>query len=87
MRCAYHYPDASIACPPFAKDAHHERALTSPVALFEVLSPTTRNYDRGGKFDHYRTIDALRDYVLIDAETREIETGSCLDPTNGCPRF
>jgi Uma2 family endonuclease len=70
---AYHFPDASVVCPPFAADAKDKHAVTSPVALFEVLSPGTRDYDRGEKFEHYRTIDALEDYVLIDPETRQVE--------------
>lgn len=70
---AYHYPDASVVCPPFTKDERDEHALTSPVALFEVLSPSTEDYDRGRKFLHYRSSEALRNYVLIDPESREVE--------------
>ena len=72
---AYHYPDASVVCPPLARDAKDEHALTSPVAIFEVLSPGTRDhdYDQGDKFAHYRSIDALTDYVLVDPDARVVE--------------
>jgi Uma2 family endonuclease len=70
---AYHYPDASVVCPPFTRDARDEHALTSPVALVEVLSPTTRDYDQGDKFTHYRSIDTLTDYVLVDFDARMVE--------------
>lgn len=70
---AYHYPDASVVCPPFTRDGKDEDALTSPVVLFEVLSPTTRDYDQGDKFAHYRSIDTLTDYVLVDHAARVVE--------------
>jgi Uma2 family endonuclease len=76
---AYHYPDASVVCPPFTKDARDENALTSPVALFEVLSPATRNYDQGDKFAHYRSIETLTDYVLVDLDARMVEHRRKLD--------
>lgn len=70
---AYHYPDASVVCPPFLRDAKDEHALTNPVAIFEVLSPGTRDYDQGDKFAHYRSIDSLTDYVLVDLDARTVE--------------
>jgi Uma2 family endonuclease len=41
--------------------------------LIEILSPATRNYDRGDKFKLYREIPALREYILVDTETINIE--------------
>jgi Uma2 family endonuclease len=38
-----------------------------------VLSPSTEGYDRGEKFAHYRTLDNLREYVLISQDKRRIE--------------
>ena len=70
---AYHYPDASVVCPPFTRDGKDDHALTSPVVLFEVLSPTTRDYDQGDKFAHYRSIETLSDYVLVDHAARIVE--------------
>src|SRR4051812_279323 len=45
----YTYPDASIACPPFEYDEiQGVKSLSNPMVLFEVLSPSTASYDRGG---------------------------------------
>jgi Uma2 family endonuclease len=66
------YPDLSLLCgEPELTDG--ERTLLNPVALFEVLSPTTAGFDRGDKFLHYRSIPGLRDYVLVDSERRAVE--------------
>lgn len=40
--------------------------ITNPVALIEVLSKTTEAYDRGKKFEFYRALPSLREYILID---------------------
>jgi Uma2 family endonuclease len=61
------YPDVSVVCgkPQFHQD--NPRALTNPVLIIEVLSPSTRQYDLSGKFDLYRTIPSLREYLAIDS--------------------
>ena len=41
--------------------------------LIEVLSPSTRNYDRGDKFWHYRSITTLEEYLLVDSESIYVE--------------
>ncbi len=41
--------------------------------IVEILSPSTEEYDRGIKFRQYRTIDSLKDYVLIDQDQVRIE--------------
>ncbi|MEZ5447480.1 MAG: Uma2 family endonuclease [Thiolinea sp.] len=66
------YPDVSVFCnEPELTD--NERTLLNPVVIIEVLSPTTRSYDRGDKFWHYRSIPGLQDYVLIDSESIHVE--------------
>jgi Uma2 family endonuclease len=67
------YPDLSVICgkPQFLND--DERNLLNPTLIIEVLSPSTRSYDRGDKFKVYRDIPTLRDYVLVDAEQVGIE--------------
>jgi Uma2 family endonuclease len=70
---AFHYPDASVVCGRPTVSADDENAITNPSALFEVLSESTGDYDRGGKFDHYRTIAELRDYVLVFPDERRVE--------------
>ena len=59
------YPDISVYCgDPQLGD--NETTLLNPTVIIEVLSPSTRDYDRGGKFAHYRSIVGLQDYLLVD---------------------
>lgn len=70
----YTYPDASIAWPPVVIEKKlGAQTLTNPVALFEVLSPSTANYDRGGKFNLYRGLDSLTEYFLISQDAAMVE--------------
>jgi Uma2 family endonuclease len=62
------YPDLTIVCgePEFAKT--RTATLLNPTVIVEVLSPTTREHDRGEKFDLYRPLKSLQAYVLIDPD-------------------
>lgn len=65
----YTYPDIVAICgEPVLLDNFHD-TLLNPRLIIEVLSPSTEAYDRGLKFEHYRTIDSLLEYVLV-ASTR-----------------
>ena len=48
------YPDVTVFCAPARFDPNHKDTLLNPTVLIEVLSPSTRNYDKGEKFDNYR---------------------------------
>jgi Uma2 family endonuclease len=63
----YTYPDILIVCdaPKFVDNEFD--TLLNPAVLIEILSPSTGNYDRGAKFDLYRDIDSLKEYILIDS--------------------
>jgi Uma2 family endonuclease len=41
------------------------QAATNPHTLFEVLSPSTESYNRGLKFEFYRSLDSLQEYILV----------------------
>jgi Uma2 family endonuclease len=69
----YTYPDAMVICGPAVLAADRLETLTNPVVLAEVRSTSTRDYDRGQKFDLYRTIPALRDYLLVDQYAVDVE--------------
>jgi Uma2 family endonuclease len=62
------YPDAAIVCRPFQIGSLTDTALTNPKVIFEVLSPSTESYDRSQKFQLYRQIPELTDYILIDPD-------------------
>jgi Uma2 family endonuclease len=70
---AYVYPDVTVVCGRQPIAGEQGDILVNPVAIFEVLSPSTEKYDRGLKFQLYRTIDSLRDYVLLNQEQVRIE--------------
>ncbi len=72
----YTYPDASIICGPREVDANDPtgETIVNPRVLIEVLSPTTEAYDRGEKFDHYRNIVSLEEYLLVSQVTPRIES-------------
>lgn len=67
----YTYPDISIYCEDEVNGPDDD-IVTNPTVIVEILSPSTRNYDLGGKFDLYRDIPALKEYVLIDTETVKV---------------
>ncbi len=70
---AFHYPDVTVICGrPEYRDDRRDTA-TNPLIIVEVLSPSTRNYDRGDKFASYRKLDSLREYILIDPRPCHVE--------------
>jgi Uma2 family endonuclease len=69
----YTYPDISIVCGERLFNSDKPRTLLNPTVLIEILSPSTEAFDRGDKFHHYRTIQSLREYVLIASLRERIE--------------
>lgn len=67
------YPDVSIVCGELQTDSQDRDAITNPRVIFEVLSKTTESYDRGKKFDFYRQLDSLREYVLVSQEEPQVD--------------
>ncbi len=59
------YPDVVIVCGGAQYDPDDRDALINPLAIVEILSPSTERYDRGTKFLHYQTIPSLREYILV----------------------
>jgi Uma2 family endonuclease len=70
----YTYPDASVVCgePRFLGD--RTDTLLNPTLIVEVLSPSTESYDRGRKFEHYRSIESVAEYLLISADRMNAES-------------
>jgi Uma2 family endonuclease len=68
----YHaYPDVSVVCPPVEGSA--EDVISNPVLIVEVLSPSTADFDRGGKFGHYRQIPSLQEYLVFWQDQARVE--------------
>jgi len=67
------YPDVTVACGALRTDPDDRNTVVNPIVLVEVLSPPTQAYDRGEKFEHYRQIESLREYVLVGFAEPAIE--------------
>ncbi len=67
------YPDISIFCEDVITLNDDEMNALNPSVIIEVLSPSTKNYDRGEKFRLYRDIPTLKEYILVDSESVKVE--------------
>jgi Uma2 family endonuclease len=62
-RCAY--PDLVVVCGKPQTLDDKDQVVLNPLLVAEVLSPGTEDFDRGRKFVDYRSIDSLREYLLV----------------------
>jgi Uma2 family endonuclease len=64
----YTYPDVAAVCgePQFLDE--NRDTLLNPSLIVEVLSPSTEAYDRGRKFEHYRSVESVSEYLLVSSE-------------------
>jgi Uma2 family endonuclease len=69
----YTYPDLSVICGPLQFAEGTNDTVVNPTLLVEVLSDSTEGYDRGKKFEHYRQIPTLREYLLASQKEPRIE--------------
>ncbi len=67
----YYYPDAFVTCDPRDRDDRYIKRY--PKLIVEVLSPSTQAFDVGEKFEDYRQLDALEEYVLIAQDSQTVE--------------
>ncbi len=68
------YPDVSIACAnPLIFNFKNTQTLMNPNLILEVLSPSTEKYDRAGKFESYKLIPTLTDYILVAQNRPKVE--------------
>jgi Uma2 family endonuclease len=67
------YPDVIVVCGKAVYDEADSDTLTNPTVIFEVLSESTEHYDRGRKFEHYRRLESLQEYILISQSRCQIE--------------
>ena len=67
------YPDITIICGEVITLNNDDYNVLNPTVIIEVLSKSTKNYDRGEKFKLYRDIPTLKEYILADSESIHIE--------------
>lgn len=67
------YPDLTIVC---GERRYHDAVkdvLLNPIVLFEILSPSTQSFDQGEKFQMYKELESLVEYVLVSQSEPRIE--------------
>jgi Uma2 family endonuclease len=69
------YPDATVVCGPIEGDPADPSGatITNPTLLVEVLSPSTEDDDRSGKWQDYQRVPALHEYVLVSQTQQRVE--------------
>jgi Uma2 family endonuclease len=67
------FPDGSVICGPLDQHAPSPVATAlNPSVVLEVTSSSSEEYDTGAKFDCYRMIPSLREYVVVSHRERRI---------------
>ncbi|HEX8476646.1 MAG TPA: Uma2 family endonuclease [Pyrinomonadaceae bacterium] len=69
----YTYPDVVVACEKPMFDDEYTDTLLNPTVIVEVLSKSTEGYDRGRKFEQYRKLVSLSEYLLIAQDKYHVE--------------
>jgi Uma2 family endonuclease len=67
------YPDAAVVFGELKRDPAGKTIILNPAVLVEVTGDSTESYDRGEKFEHYRRIPELTEYVLVSHREPLIE--------------
>lgn len=67
------YPDISVVCGDIETKDDDEWNILNPAVIIEVLSTSTKSYDRGDKFKLHRDIASLKEYILVDSKSLMVE--------------
>lgn len=66
----YFYPDVLVTCSDLDSDPY---IIRQPVLIIEVVSESTKEFDRGEKFTAYKLLPAFQEYLLVQQDRPEIE--------------
>lgn len=69
----YTYPEVVVVCGGPEFEDEHVDTLLNPTLLVEVLSPSTERYDRIAKTSYYRTLDSLKEHLLVSQDEIRVE--------------
>jgi len=69
----YTYPDLLVIQGRPVYEGKGTTTVTNPCLIVEVLSKSTRDYDRSQKFEFYRSIPEFREYILVDQYKYHVE--------------
>ena len=70
---SYFYPDVVVACEEPSFEDNVFDTLLNPRVVVEVFSPSTEAYDRGEKFEFYKQLDSLQEYLLVSQDQVSVE--------------
>jgi Uma2 family endonuclease len=70
---SYVYPDVIVVCGEPRLEDEHLDVLLNPTVVIEVLSDSTESHDRGKKFEYYRTLESVVEYVLVAQDAYRVE--------------
>lgn len=69
----YTYPDVMVVCgKPVSIDDLRD-TISNPILIVEVLSDSTKDYDRGQKFQYYRMLTSLKEYATVAQDEIHVE--------------
>ncbi len=75
----YTYADCTVICGDLETFSDQKDVVLNPLLIVEVLSPSTEGYDRGKKFELYRTIESFREYLIVHQDRMHVEHSSKQD--------
>ena len=67
------YPDVMVICGKREFSDDQQDTVLNPDVIIEVLSDSTESYDRGLKFENYRKLSSLKEYIMISQNKQKIE--------------
>lgn len=70
----YVYPDAMVICGEREFTNTQQTRIKNPILIIEVLSKSTKTYDRTDKFRFYRAIPSLKEYLIVSSDMPLVET-------------
>ena len=74
------YPDVTVLKGEPEYYLNAPQIILNPTLIVEVLSKSTQKYDKGLKFDHYKTLESFREYVLVAQDSPHVEVHFLKNP-------
>ncbi|MEB3182443.1 MAG: Uma2 family endonuclease [Nostocaceae cyanobacterium] len=69
----YTYPDVMVVKGNPVYEGSGKTTITNPLLIVEVLSKSTKDYDKTDKFKYYRSIPDFQEYIMIDQYSFAVE--------------
>jgi Uma2 family endonuclease len=68
----YSYPDVLVVCGELNYLPNRDDTITNPCLILEVLSKSTQSYDKSGKFERYKQLETVQEYLLVSQKRVEV---------------